>query len=39
MDIDAERIRKALDEDNIVVVAGFQGIDQHGNVTTLGRGG
>ena len=37
--IDAERIKKALAEGNIVVVAGFQGVDEEGNVTTLGRGG
>ncbi len=37
--IDAERIKKALDEGKIVVVAGFQGVDEEGNVTTLGRGG
>ncbi len=37
--IDAERIVKALKKKNIVVVAGFQGQDEEGNVTTLGRGG
>ncbi|MBE2258537.1 MAG: aspartate kinase [Candidatus Accumulibacter sp.] len=37
--IDEERIRKALAEGNVVVVAGFQGADAHGNITTLGRGG
>jgi aspartate kinase len=37
--IDAERIKKALREGKIVVVAGFQGVDEEGNVTTLGRGG
>ncbi len=39
MDIDGSRIKKALDNDHIVVVAGFQGIDASGNITTLGRGG
>jgi aspartate kinase len=39
LDIDEERVRKDLAEGTIVVVAGFQGVDQHGNVTTLGRGG
>lgn len=34
-----ERIRQALDEGKIVVVSGFQGVDDHGNITTLGRGG
>ena len=33
------RIRQELDAGNIVVVAGFQGIDRNQNVTTLGRGG
>jgi len=37
--IGAERIQKQLDEGKIVLVAGFQGIDENGNVTTLGRGG
>ncbi|HZK34048.1 MAG TPA: aspartate kinase [Bacillota bacterium] len=35
----SERIEKELDEGKIVIVAGFQGIDENGNVTTLGRGG
>jgi aspartate kinase len=37
--IDAERIHKHLDKGTIVIVAGFQGIDEHENITTLGRGG
>jgi aspartate kinase len=37
--IDDERIRKDLHERAIVIVAGFQGIDDDGNITTLGRGG
>jgi len=37
--IDAKRIKEALSEGHIVVVAGFQGVDHNGNVTTLGRGG
>ncbi|HEY7534752.1 MAG TPA: aspartate kinase, partial [Thermodesulfobacteriota bacterium] len=37
--IDAEKIKKALLKGKIVVVAGFQGVDEDGNVTTLGRGG
>jgi len=37
--IDETRIRKALSEGNVVIVAGFQGADEHGNITTLGRGG
>ncbi len=37
--IDAVRIHKQLDEGKIVIVAGFQGIDEQGNITTLGRGG
>ncbi|KAF0192999.1 MAG: aspartate kinase [Gammaproteobacteria bacterium] len=39
VDIDANRIHKDLAEKRIVVVAGFQGIDEEGNITTLGRGG
>ncbi|WP_312635667.1 aspartate kinase [Oscillibacter sp.] len=37
--IDAERIQSELDQRRIVLVAGFQGIDRAGNITTLGRGG
>ena len=37
--IDAGRIKKQLDTGNIVIVAGFQGIDENENITTLGRGG
>ncbi|SJN35028.1 aspartate kinase [Psychrobacter sp. JB385] len=37
--IDDENIREQLDAGNIVIVAGFQGIDEEGNATTLGRGG
>jgi aspartate kinase len=37
--IDEEKIRADLKEGSIVVVAGFQGVDEHGNITTLGRGG
>jgi len=37
--IDAQRIHKQLDEGKIVIVAGFQGIDENENITTLGRGG
>jgi len=37
--IDPERIHKALSDGYIVVIAGFQGIDKEGNITTLGRGG
>lgn len=39
LSIDDENIRRDLAEGNIVVVAGFQGIDEAGNITTLGRGG
>ncbi|RLT92610.1 aspartate kinase [Ketobacter sp.] len=38
-DIDAERIRSDLAKGRVVVVAGFQGVDDEGNITTLGRGG
>jgi aspartate kinase len=39
LDVRADRIRAALDEGNIVLVAGFQGVSTSRNVTTLGRGG
>jgi aspartate kinase len=39
VDVDPLRIRALLKEKNIVIVAGFQGCDMRGNVTTLGRGG
>ncbi|MGD9730944.1 MAG: aspartate kinase [Desulfamplus sp.] len=39
LDIEADRIIKLLDRGHIVVVAGFQGTDMSGNITTLGRGG
>ncbi|MFA7291788.1 MAG: aspartate kinase [Rhodocyclaceae bacterium] len=39
LSIDDERIRKDLAEGHVVVVAGFQGADENGNITTLGRGG
>ncbi|HEY8386331.1 MAG TPA: aspartate kinase [Porticoccaceae bacterium] len=38
-DIDTERVKADLDAGRVVVVAGFQGVDEHGNITTLGRGG
>src|SRR6202162_3293498 len=37
--IDEERIRADLAEGTVVIVAGFQGVDGDGNITTLGRGG
>jgi aspartate kinase len=39
LDIDGDRVRRDLAEGTIVVVAGFQGVDEHGDITTLGRGG
>jgi aspartate kinase len=39
IDVRADRIRQALDEDRIVLVAGFQGVSTSRDVTTLGRGG
>jgi aspartate kinase len=39
IEIDEKKIRADLAEGTIVVVAGFQGADEHGNITTLGRGG
>lgn len=37
--IDSEKIHRDLNFGKVVVVAGFQGVDEKGNVTTLGRGG
>lgn len=37
--INTERIRKELEDGKIVIVTGFQGIDENNNITTLGRGG
>jgi aspartate kinase len=37
--IDEENMRADLDDGCVVVVAGFQGVDESGNITTLGRGG
>ncbi len=37
--ISTERVKRALDEGKIVIAAGFQGIDEEFNITTLGRGG
>jgi aspartate kinase len=39
LSIDEDAVRRDLAQGNVVVVAGFQGVDKHGNVTTLGRGG
>jgi len=39
VDIDEENIRQDLSSGKVVVVAGFQGVDEQGNITTLGRGG
>jgi aspartate kinase len=39
LDVRGDRIREALDEDRIVLVAGFQGVSTSRDVTTLGRGG
>ncbi|RRQ22721.1 aspartate kinase [Thiohalobacter thiocyanaticus] len=38
-DIDGSRIQQDLQQGKVVVVAGFQGVDEQGNITTLGRGG
>ncbi len=37
--VDGERILSELDKKKIVIVAGFQGVDKHDEITTLGRGG
>ena len=39
VDIDTDRIRRCLDDGRIVVAAGFQGVTEDGDTTTLGRGG
>ena len=39
MGVEYQRVCDDLDRGRVVVVAGFQGIDEHGNITTLGRGG
>jgi aspartate kinase len=38
-DINTERLRKELEAGHIIIVAGFQGVSDSGDVTTLGRGG
>lgn len=37
--IDDDKVRSQLDAGKVVIVTGFQGVDEEGNVTTLGRGG
>ncbi|RMF14503.1 MAG: aspartate kinase [Gammaproteobacteria bacterium] len=37
--IDDRNMRADLEQGNVVIVAGFQGVDEQGNITTLGRGG
>ena len=39
LDIDKTNIRRDLDQGTVIIVAGFQGVDDLGNITTLGRGG
>ncbi len=39
INIEVERIQKELQREKVVVIAGFQGIDEGGSITTLGRGG
>ncbi|MHB8256646.1 MAG: aspartate kinase [Acidiferrobacterales bacterium] len=39
IDIDDARVRDDLGKGRVVVIAGFQGVDEDGNITTLGRGG
>lgn len=38
-DIDTARLKKEISERKVVVAAGFQGVNRHGDMTTLGRGG
>ncbi len=37
--IDDQKVRRELDAGKIVIITGFQGVDEHGNISTLGRGG
>ena len=39
LNIDENRLRDDLDQGRIIVIAGFQGVDENGDITTLGRGG
>jgi aspartate kinase len=39
IEVNTDRAKKALENGHVVVVAGFQGVNEHGEVTTLGRGG
>lgn len=39
VNVDTDRLRKELDLGNVIIVAGFQGIDEQNDITTLGRGG
>ncbi|MBP3821299.1 aspartate kinase [bacterium] len=39
IDIKTDKLRQSLDEGNIIVIAGFQGVTEDGEITTLGRGG
>jgi aspartate kinase len=39
LNIDEANMRRDLDSGHVIVVAGFQGVDENGNITTLGRGG
>ena len=39
VNIEGQHMRQDLDKGRVVVVAGFQGVDESGNITTLGRGG
>lgn len=39
VEVRPHRIQRALDEGKVAIVAGFQGVSRHGEVTTLGRGG
>ena len=39
LDIDKQRMQKILEDDNVPIITGFQGITEGGDVTTLGRGG
>ena len=39
LDVEVQRLKSCLDKGEVPVVAGFQGVDDHGDITTIGRGG
>jgi aspartate kinase len=39
LDVEVQRLKASLDKGEVPVMAGFQGVDDHGDITTIGRGG